>query len=192
MTTEGHPCEMHTVSPSRAEYSKLRGARWEVGGAPKPPLSWFKLGQASFCRHLLEFQNDQLRGGCGAPLTFPLAPHNFEYLALPQVYTFFRWRLYSIEVTLGDKSVWFDVKRGCSKESMYLTPWVRETWKNIFCSRNLSKSFPGMSCMQKYQCNCTGLIKSELKMLPEWPLSWKKIIMPRGRSDRICSKIRFI
>ena len=32
-------------------------------------------------------------------------------------------------------------QRGCSKESMYLTPWVRETWKNIFCSRNLSKLF---------------------------------------------------
>ncbi len=52
------------------------------------------------CRHLLEFQNeawsslDQLKGGCGAPPTFPLAPLDFEYLALPQVYTFFRWRLY--------------------------------------------------------------------------------------------------
>ena len=83
-------------------------------------------------------------------------------------------------------------KRGCSKESMYLTLWVRKTWRNIFCSRNPSKSFPGMSCMQKYQCNCNGLIRSELKMLPEWPLSWKKIIMPRGRSDRSCSEIRSI
>ncbi len=45
----------------RAEYSKLRGARWKVGGAPNP--------------------------------TFPLAPLDFEYLALPQVYTFFQWRL---------------------------------------------------------------------------------------------------
>ncbi len=33
----------------RAEYSKLRGgARWKVGGAPNQPLSWSKLGQASF------------------------------------------------------------------------------------------------------------------------------------------------
>ncbi len=94
----------------RAEYSKLRGARWKVGGAPNPPLSWSKLGQASFwiskkwlhlflCRHLLEFQNeawsslDQLNGRCGAPPTFSLAPLDFEYLALLQVYTFFRWRL---------------------------------------------------------------------------------------------------
>ncbi len=48
------------------------------------------------CRHLLEFQNeawpslDQLTGGHGAPPTFPLASLDFEYLALPQVYTFFR------------------------------------------------------------------------------------------------------
>ncbi len=33
------------------------------------------------------------------------------------------------------------MQRGCSKESMYLTPWVRETWKNIFFSKNPSKSF---------------------------------------------------
>ncbi len=52
------------------------------------------------CRHLLEFQNeawsslDQLQDGCGAPPTFALAPLDFEYLALPQVYPFFRWRLY--------------------------------------------------------------------------------------------------
>ena len=51
------------------------------------------------CRHLLEFQNeawsslDQLKGGCGASPTFPLAPLDFEYLALLQVYTFFWWRL---------------------------------------------------------------------------------------------------
>ncbi len=31
----------------QAEYSKLRGARWEVGGAPNQPLSWSKLGQAN-------------------------------------------------------------------------------------------------------------------------------------------------
>ncbi len=31
----------------RAEYSKLRGTRWKVGGAPNPSLSWSKLGQAS-------------------------------------------------------------------------------------------------------------------------------------------------
>ncbi len=37
---------------------------------------------------------DQLKGGCDAPPTFPLAPLDFEYLALPQVYNFFRWRLY--------------------------------------------------------------------------------------------------
>ncbi len=29
-----------------------------------------------------------------APRNFPLAPLDFEYLVLPQVYTFFRWRLY--------------------------------------------------------------------------------------------------
>ncbi len=32
----------------QAEYSKLMGARWKVGGAPNPPLNWSKLGQASF------------------------------------------------------------------------------------------------------------------------------------------------
>ncbi len=32
----------------RAEYSKLRGTRWKVGGMPNPPLIWSKLGQASF------------------------------------------------------------------------------------------------------------------------------------------------
>ncbi len=32
----------------RAEYSKLRGARWKVGGAPNLPLGWSKLGQTSF------------------------------------------------------------------------------------------------------------------------------------------------
>ena len=32
----------------RSEYSKLREARWKVGGAPHTPLSWSKLGQASF------------------------------------------------------------------------------------------------------------------------------------------------
>ncbi len=55
------------------------------------------------CRHLLEFQNEawssfaQLTGGCGVPPTFPLAPLDFEYFALPQVYTFFRWRLQTWE-----------------------------------------------------------------------------------------------
>ena len=38
---------------------------------------------------------DQLKGGCVAPPTFPVAPLYFEYLAMPQVYTFFRWRLYN-------------------------------------------------------------------------------------------------
>ncbi len=32
----------------------------------------------------------QLNGGCVAPPTFPLAPLDFEYLALLQVYTFFQ------------------------------------------------------------------------------------------------------
>ncbi len=56
------------------------------------------------CHHLLEFQNkvwssfDQLKGGCGAPPTFPLVPLDFEYLALLQVYTFFRWRLYDLRM----------------------------------------------------------------------------------------------
>ena len=72
---------------------------------------------------------------------------------------------------------------------MYLTPWVRETWKNIFFSRNPSKSFPGMSCMQRYQYNRIGLIRSDLKMLPKSPLSWKKISKLRARSDRGCSEI---
>ncbi len=54
------------------------------------------------CYHLLEFRNealsslDQLNGGCVAPPTFPLAPLDFEYLALPQVYTFFWGRLYEL------------------------------------------------------------------------------------------------
>ncbi len=112
----------------RAEYSKLRGARWKVGGAPNPPLSWSKLGQASFCnsknpplswsklgqasflkrgclrlfvlvspsfriskRGLVQFRPTQ--GWVWRTPTFPLAPLDFEYLALPQVYTFFQWRL---------------------------------------------------------------------------------------------------
>ncbi len=40
----------------------------------------------------------QLNGGCGASPTFPVALLSFEYLALPQVYTFFRWRLYSMAI----------------------------------------------------------------------------------------------
>ncbi len=53
------------------------------------------------CRHLLKFQNeawcsfDRLKVGCGAPPAFPLAPLDFEDLALPKVYNFFRWRLYT-------------------------------------------------------------------------------------------------
>ena len=69
----------------RAEYSKLRGARWKVGGAPNQPLSWSKPVSPSFGISkwgLVQF----------GPT---LAPLNFEYLALPQVNTFFRWRLYT-------------------------------------------------------------------------------------------------
>ncbi len=57
----------------RAEYSKLRGARCEVGGAPKPTIELVQTGpslilkfkeraayqQFSFlCHHLLEFKNE--------------------------------------------------------------------------------------------------------------------------------------
>ncbi len=38
---------------------------------------------------------DQLNGWCDAPSNFLLAPLDFEYLAVPQVYTFFWWRLYT-------------------------------------------------------------------------------------------------
>ncbi len=64
--------------------------------------------------------------------------------------------------------------------------------EEYFSSRNPSKSFPGISCMQRYQYNCIGLIRSDLKMLRESPLSWKKISKLRGRSDRSSSEIRSI
>ncbi len=40
-------------------------------------------------------QTGQLNNGCVPPATFPVAPLIFEYLALSQVYTFFRWRRYT-------------------------------------------------------------------------------------------------
>ncbi len=55
-----------------------------------------KLGQASFCRHIVEFRNetwsslDQLNSSCDTPLV----SLTFEYLALVQVYTFFWGRLF--------------------------------------------------------------------------------------------------
>ncbi len=89
------------VEPSTQNW----GGQMKSRGVPHSPFSRSKLGQASFWNsdkwlHLLEFQNetwsslDRLNGGCEALLTFPLAPLNFDYLAMPQVYTFFWWRLY--------------------------------------------------------------------------------------------------
>ena len=65
--TDGHQC--HTVSTKR-KYTLL---------SSRVPLSWSKLGQASFwnkaCSSL-----DQPNGACGTPPTFPLAHLDFEYL----------------------------------------------------------------------------------------------------------------
>ncbi len=41
------PLSKESIHFCRAKYSKLRGARSKVGGAPNQPLSWFKLGQTS-------------------------------------------------------------------------------------------------------------------------------------------------
>ncbi len=110
----------------RAEYSRLRGARWKVGGAPNPPLSWSKVGQASFWNSLdfvIFLKRDCLRLFVLVSPSFRISkrglvqfgqtqwwvwrtpyfspsPLDFEYVALPQVYTFFRWRLYDIHVIL--------------------------------------------------------------------------------------------
>ncbi len=69
----------------RAEYSKLRGARWKVGGAPNQPLSWLGPLWTNFLTDSEHYH---------APPTFPVLTLVFEYLALPQVDTFFWWRLY--------------------------------------------------------------------------------------------------
>ncbi len=132
----------------RAEYSKLMGARWKVGGAPNPPLSWSKLGQASFWK----FQNeawsslDKLKGGCGAPPTFYLATLDFEYLALPQVYTFFWWRLYlasykpytfpfvtKIEKSWFGKNVWINylLSYGGTADAQEYGPYCY-SWVTLF------------------------------------------------------------
>ncbi len=79
-----------------ANCSEVKGILWILRYFSREVASDFLF----LCRHLLEFQNEawsslnQLNGKCDAPPTFPLAPLDFEYLVLPQVYTFFWWRLY--------------------------------------------------------------------------------------------------
>ena len=55
-------------------------------GCAKPTIKATTSGPHQF--------SPQLNGGCVAPPPFPLAPLGFEYLALQQVFAFFRWRLY--------------------------------------------------------------------------------------------------
>ncbi len=77
-----------TVSPKR-KYTllsswvlKIEGGQMKGRGCAKPTIELVQTGPT------------QLNDGCVAPPTFTLASLDFEYLALPQVYTFFRWRLY--------------------------------------------------------------------------------------------------
>ncbi len=90
-----------TVSPKR-KYTllprwvlKIEGAQMKGRGCAKPTIELVQTGPSL----ILKFKEmawsslDQLNCWCVASPTFPLAPLGFEYLALPQVYTFFRWRL---------------------------------------------------------------------------------------------------
>ena len=101
--------------PHKKVYTFVELSTQNRGGKMKGRGS--KLGQASFwnsqkwlqtnknieetCFNLFEFQTeawsslDQLNRGGVVPPTFPVALLGFEYLALPQVYTFFRGRLYN-------------------------------------------------------------------------------------------------
>ncbi len=92
------------------------------------------------CPHLLEFQNeawpslDQLKGGCGAPRTFPLAPLDFEYLALPQVYTFFRWRLYILHRGVKNLQRYCKISnKGAPIFLDRLWPYLSQKWFNFQC-----------------------------------------------------------
>ncbi len=70
-----------------------------------------------------------MKGRCVAPPTFPVAPLGFEYLALPQVYTFFRWRLY-------DSSLITDSPR--SNQSIFTFPalWLMGIGNHILSAIN--------------------------------------------------------
>ncbi len=101
----------------KAKYSKSRGARGKVGGAPHPPLSWF------------EFQNDswpsldQLNGGFGAPPTFHVALLSFEYSARQKCILSFG----------GDCIYWWVVERGYVKFQCKIKciEWLHRGWKNV-------------------------------------------------------------
>ncbi len=83
----------------------------EGRGCAKPTIELVQSGPSL----ILKFQNeawsslDQLNGGCVAPPTFPVAPLGLEYLALPQVYTFFRWRLYTLYLEIFLSLVFSDI-----------------------------------------------------------------------------------
>ncbi len=72
---------MYTLLSSQV--LKTEGGQMKIKRCAKPTIELVQTGPS------------QLKDGCGAPPTFPLAPLDFEYLALSQVYTFFRWSLYN-------------------------------------------------------------------------------------------------
>ncbi len=72
-------------------------------GCAKPTNELVQTGPSLIFQKEAWSSLDQLNGQCGGPPTFSLTPLNFEYLALPQVYTFFRWRLYSLFDESSDK-----------------------------------------------------------------------------------------
>ncbi len=80
-----------------AKYIEVNGKLWILLYFPREVASDFLF----LCRHLSEYQNeawptlDQVHWGCDAPPTFSVLTLVVEYLASPQVDTFFWWRLYA-------------------------------------------------------------------------------------------------
>ena len=106
----------------QAEYSKLRGATWKVGGVPNPPLSWSKLGQASFWKskkwlHTNKNREETLFRNIAKLQNSHWPPYfssSLPWFWVLEVYTFFRWRLYSVQYTcILVNSKW--IAQGCNK-----------------------------------------------------------------------------
>ncbi len=89
----------NTVSPKRkytllsSRVLKTEGGQIKSRRCVKATIKLVQTGPSLILK-FKEFQNEawfslgQLKGGCGAPPTFPLARLEFEYMALPQVYNF--------------------------------------------------------------------------------------------------------
>ncbi len=79
-----------TVSPKRkytllsSRVLKIKGGQMKGRGCSKPTIELVQTGPSLI-----------FNAGCVTPPTYPLAPLDFEYFTLPQVYTFFQWRLYT-------------------------------------------------------------------------------------------------